>query len=160
MQVAKTIQPLDHSGSVEWYCQMAGEAIGEVIWLDPMPQPFGGVRWWLRCPHCAHRRGRLFPVSGRLRCRACARLAYVTQRQDRATRLRWKAVKLLRRAGVTSQVAWVQALEALSERPKGMRRRTFQRLKDAHWDAIEQHEEWFMGEAIRRFGHLLRGRVR
>lgn len=44
-----------------------------------LPQPFGGQRWWLECPHCRRRCGMLFLANrdGPVFCRTCGSVRYL-----------------------------------------------------------------------------------
>jgi hypothetical protein len=44
---------------------------------------FGGLRWWLTCPWCAKRVGKLYLVPGvkHFRCRSCHNLTYHSSQQ-------------------------------------------------------------------------------
>jgi len=86
---------------------------------------FGGSRTWFRCPTagCARRCGVLYRAGNRrLACRRCHGLAYRTQHEQPDGRLLLKAERIWRRLGC--------AFGDEPKRPKGMHRRTFQRLAD------------------------------
>ncbi len=125
------------------------------FWLEPAPQPFGGVRWWFRCPRCGRRRARLYAIGGSLQCRECARLVYATQRMDCGLRLQWKGIKLLRRAGLPPGTTGARPSETFPARPSGMHRHTFERVRMAYGGVLEAHEAWLWTETLRRFGGLL-----
>ena len=66
--------------------------------LTATRQPVGGVRWWILCPKCNRRAGKLYcPVPERVwGCRICWDLGYRSRRMDpiaacvrRAERIRW-----------------------------------------------------------------------
>lgn len=97
--------------------------------VDAVPAPFGGVRYWLRCPACDIRRrelyampprGKLVPGSSwecRWRCRVCLRLAYRSQRLAPLERLQDQRTRLANRiAG--QRVEW----DGWPTRPKGRHR--------------------------------------
>jgi hypothetical protein len=127
--------------------------------LEAVPQPMGGVRWWLRCPSCHFRRVRLFVVAKRLRCRVCADLAYPSQRCDSAARWCRRMAKLLRVAGASIPTDNIFALDGPEIRPHGMWRRTFERLVKARQDLIYERDAWLLIEIIRRFSDLIPGGV-
>jgi hypothetical protein len=54
------------------------ERIEEPIRISTTPLNFGGVRYWLHCPHCGKRTRTLHkpPACSRFRCRACWGLTY------------------------------------------------------------------------------------
>lgn len=103
----------------------------EVVPLEQQRCHFGGVRTWLRCPHCGRRAGTLYLVSGRFVCRRSARLSYRTQRCDLSERGDRKIRKAYRALGLDPDEA--ERLENLPK-PKGMHWRTFQQ----HLEAIER----------------------
>jgi hypothetical protein len=84
-------------------------------------QPLGGVRWWIVCPLCEGRCGKLYCEGyGRWGCRRRLELRYRTQHLGRA--LRARADKYFERLGT---FRWV----AIPRRPRGMHLSTFGRLR-------------------------------
>lgn len=100
----------------------------DVLTLEAVPQPFGGVRWWFRCPSCRRRRAALYlvPVVHRFRCRQCTGLAYYSQRCDYLQRLQLAMQRIARRLGDESP----ETLPDLPNKPTGMHWRTYHRLAD------------------------------
>jgi hypothetical protein len=98
---------------------------GEVLGLTRTKCHFGGSRPWLLCPvgHCGRRCGVLYRMGRRFACRRCYGLAYRTQHEQPDGRLLLKAERIWRRLGCV--------FGDEPQRPKGMHRRTFQRLADA-----------------------------
>jgi len=97
---------------------------------------YGGWRTWLGCPRCGRRCAVLYLTASGFFCRLCARVAYLSQSEDAASRALGRLHRLEARLGLNG------------ERPKRMHRRTFERL-------IQQLEEadaasWAYGLA--RFG--------
>lgn len=88
----------------------------------------GGVRRWFACPCCGRRVALLYLRWGRFACRPCQRVAYASQSEDELGRLWRKQAKIEARLGDT----W--------RRPKGMRRRTYERLMDALQDCEERRD--------------------
>jgi hypothetical protein len=82
---------------------LAGESIEDAIPLQSTVPRFGGRTWWFSCPmaredgqRCSRRVAKLYlPSGGRLGCRACHSLVYLTSRESH----RWDL--LIRRAGWT-----------------------------------------------------------
>lgn len=94
----------------------------EVLPLDWTPCNYGGRRPWWRCPGCGRRVAILY--GGALfRCRGCARLAYPSQNENEADRALRRVEKIRQRMGGTA--GWGSRLPP---RPKGMHRRTYERL--------------------------------
>ena len=50
----------------------------EVV-LDATYSPIGTWRWWIRCPHCHHRRQSLYVFRSWLACASCSSLRYGIQ---------------------------------------------------------------------------------
>jgi len=67
--------------------------------VEPVRQPFGGRRWYFRCPRCDRRRACLYVLrmAFRFRCRMCYGLAYHAQRLDRLTRQQRAFRQIVRR---------------------------------------------------------------
>ena len=65
--------------------------------LSSTPAPNGGRRWWLHCPACNRRGGKLYAppwMGSKLKCRNCYNLAYESQQtHDKRT------AELIRNAG-------------------------------------------------------------
>ena len=100
-----------------------------VVWLDTTPCNYGGARTWWLCPCCGRRVAVLY-IGRNPACRHCYRLAYRCEREtldDRATR---QADKLRDRLGWEPGI-----LNGNGPKPKGMHRRTFERLQARH-DAL------------------------
>lgn len=91
--------------------------------IEPQSQPFGGARWWFKCPQCSRRCGRLYAKAPdeSLRCRRCLGLAYLSSRYCKIDRLLLQRDKLLGKLEIS--------LDGSLRRPKWMRRRTYERLK-------------------------------
>lgn len=99
---------------------------------------YGGSRPWFACPRC-HRRVAILYLWNVPACRKCARLVYPSQSEDaigRSWRRTLKLVKLL--SGGTGEWNF--------RRPKGMRKATFERLREAYW-----HEEDVRDQALMAF---------
>lgn len=150
------LEELDRPGRSRltlWRTGARGTLGGQVIRLDRVPQPLGGVRWWLRCPMCDHRRGALYVLPGAatapaFRCRVCLGLAYVTQQVPPMDRLYMRAQKLARRVGADNPMDRI-------DRPHGMHRATFERRLDELHDVLEERDRVWMEEGqrlLRRIG--------
>lgn len=121
------------------------EAVAFVT-LEPVPQPLGGVRWWLRCPGCGHRRAALYLTPATVAplrpwCRVCLRLVYVSQRCEPAARHEHRMRQLARRLGDPHP----DALPDLPSKPHGMHWRTYNRLADTFAAADEARDMLFLG---------------
>lgn len=105
-----------------------------VIRLVATPQPFGGVRWWFKCPMTGRRVSKLHMPAGRLTfaSRQAYRLGYASQRQSPRDRAISQAFKLRRRLG-----DYRGGVGDCVPKPKWMRRATYERELDRVWAADE-----------------------
>jgi len=89
------------------------------------PLRFGGSRRWLGCPDCGRRCRALYYGDSVLRCRLCLGLNYRSQNMQPAQRIGYRMYQLRKdRLGDERP----DLLESCPPRPRGMRRRTYQRL--------------------------------
>jgi hypothetical protein len=88
------------------------------------PCNFGGHRPWFVCDRCNRAVGKLYNTGCSLACRRCLDLRYASQRRGAKSRRYLQALKLrLRLNGIASLD------KPFPSRPKGMHRRTFDRLR-------------------------------
>lgn len=95
---------------------------------------YGGYRYFFRCPMCKKRMRKLYFASGAFLCRKCLNLGYYSQRLITSTRnmlLTSKIEDLLKSKG-----------GSLYEKPKYMKQKTFERLRDKHF---EYETKWHDG---------------
>jgi len=78
--------------------------VDERIPIETTPCHYGGERPWFLCPRCFERRGVLFSVGGRFRCRACHRLAYSSTRETEEDRAARRAREIKKAASTTAVV--------------------------------------------------------
>ena len=97
--------------------------IEEAIWLDTKPCGFKGQRLQFICPGCGRRVAELYPDGVHFRCRKCCGLGYPSQRKGREARGLEKAARIKQQLGGSGDYA-----DPVPERPKGMHRRTYERL--------------------------------
>ena len=102
-----------------------GLALNEVVPFASTPCNYGGRRRWFRCMKCQRRVAVTYYIRGSCGCRCCHKLAYPSQRQRAADRARERAQRIRLRLGGSPSV-----FDPFPERPSGMRRATYQRLKD------------------------------
>jgi hypothetical protein len=106
----------------------------------------GGRRPWFNCPaycggRCCGRRVALLYLAGKFfACRRCYDLAYESQQESSWCRGLGKAQKIRMRLGGSPN-----PLEPFPDRPKGMHRKTYERLCRAH-DLAER--KGLMGSAL------------
>jgi hypothetical protein len=99
----------------------------QVIDIVRTPCRFGGHRLWLRC-FCGRFVSALYsPNGGRWGCRHCYRLTYATRQAIPRDRQLLRAQCIRRRLGGSANM-----LEPFPAKPKGMHRRTYDRLRRAH----------------------------
>ncbi len=105
--------------------------------LTATQQSFGGCRWWFRCPQpdCGRRAAVLYrPVhTQHYGCRQCRKRVYESQRENRLYRALRRARRARKRLGG-------QPHEPIPDRPKGMWRETYYRLREEIEDA--EFELW------------------
>lgn len=107
------------------------EYLQGVARLKWTPCNFGGERPWFICPgeECDQRAAILYREGeGSFLCRVCLNLTYSSQRKDRLSRARRRALKIRMRLGTD-----------LATRPKGMHRTTFARLSREYLKAYQEH---------------------
>lgn len=100
------------------------------VQLTQTPCTLGGCRSWFVCPDCGRLCLVLFGVSrrGNFACRVCQRLAYASEAESAIDRC-WRAQRKLE-----------SKLAEDGDRPKGMRRRTYDRINE-RWAAIEERKD-------------------
>jgi hypothetical protein len=112
------------SGSNEW------KSIQQRVPISLTACHLGGVRPWFICSvycdgrYCGRRAAILYGTGELFACRQCYGLAYASQQQTPLHRGLHKARKIRMRLGGSADL-----LEPFPARPKGMHRRTFQRLR-------------------------------
>jgi hypothetical protein len=128
------------------------EDVAETVRIVRVPCRFGGARPYFICPGlvngvtCRRRVARLHGPGRYFLCRHCYRLAHASQSEcvwDRALR---RANKIRQRLGGDPGMA-----APFPSKPKGMWRRTYERLRERSFDAEMRANEAFVLQA----GHLL-----
>jgi len=91
--------------------------------------PYGGKRWWMHCPVNGQRVGKLYmpPNAETFASRTAWRLGYQSQRNAPRDAVFERLFRLQKRLGCP------QGWEMPIRRPKGMHRRTYDRLEDEYW---------------------------
>jgi hypothetical protein len=140
-------------GGGEW------EDVTETVDIVRAPCRFGGTRPYFICPgvvngtDCGRRVAKLYGPGRRyFLCRHCYRLAYASQSQDGLGRLRRRANKASQRLGGDSG-----SNAEFPPRPKGMWRRTYERLCGQAVEAEERADDALLPFVTRLFeqtGHL------
>jgi hypothetical protein len=112
---------------LEFRARKPGEAWRDVeqrVALDRTACAYGGTRPWFLCPRCGARCAVLWSLAGYFCCRGCNGLAYSSTRESAAERCLRRADTLQKRLGnPRPSSAW-----DWPPKPKGMHRRTYDRL--------------------------------
>jgi len=112
------------------------EDVREPVTLEWTPCNFGGERPWFVCPGagCGRRVAILYGPGRYFLCRRCYDLRYESQRENGMIRALRRAQKIRERLGGSANMT-----EPFPEKPKGMHRRTYDRLFREHHEAeVEQ----------------------
>jgi len=132
--------------------------IKQTVGISWSPCRYGGQRPFLICPGCGRTVLKLY-IKGQAQCRKCHGLTYASQREDAIDRTRRRADKIRERLGGQAGAAWT-----FPERPKGMHKATYDRLKNRVFDADMQIDEMietvmarFAGRMLRMSGHMEKG---
>jgi hypothetical protein len=119
------------------------ESLDYAVTLDTTGCHYGGARHWFLCPAvgCGRRVALLYLGGRYFACRNCYQLAYTSQREAQLDRLARRADKLRER------LQWEPGiLNGWGERPRGMHRRTFERLASEADELTDQ----FLAETAKR----------
>lgn len=111
------------------------------VWIDNSRCHYGGLRWWWRCPRSGRRVAKLClpPGASIFASRSFYRLAYNSQRVTTLDRSHNRQRRLYRKLGAEYE----DFEQTPPRRPKGMHRRTYERLTAELYDAMEAHDEIF-----------------
>jgi hypothetical protein len=134
---------LQFSSTVRW------GRVHDRVTLEATQQPFGGVRWHLRCTGCSRKRRALYVPPGAviLRCRVCAKLTYRSQRLSPFDRLTWRAQSLVHQLG-TSDLSEVFWSGTPPHRPKRMHERPYLRRADKLSEVLCARDELFIAKSV------------
>ena len=120
------------------------EDIAETVHIVRVPCRFGGMRPYFVCPGlvngivCGRRVAKLHGSGRYFLCRHCCRLAHASQSEDRWDRMLRRANKIRQRLGGDPGM-----FALLPSRPKGMWKRTYERLRHQVFDAEMRADEAF-----------------
>lgn len=111
-------------------------SIGETFAVVFSPRYFGGKVPYLVCPAngCGRRVSKLYRSSGRFRCRKCSHLVYDCQYENWVDRGLRRRDKITRKLGIDEETS-----PGFAERPKYMRRKTYEKL---HCQLQNIEESW------------------
>jgi hypothetical protein len=135
---------------LEYSATLAWGPLRDLLTLETVPQPFGGVQWLLRCSGCGTLRRALYaPRRARaLRCRECAGLAYHCQRLAPFDRATARARKLARALGAPEPMDVILS-GVMPEKPRYLQRRTYESRIAQLRAAIARREEIFFVDSCR-----------
>ncbi len=117
------------------------------ILIEQQPCRFGGFCHFFRCPLCKARMRKLYCFHGFFFCRKCLKLGYRSQRLSSCLRYGYMQDKIEARLDKLGGNAW--------QRPKWMRKHTFERLKRIYWEYDRKHQEAFERETLEIFGFII-----
>ena len=128
------------------------------VQLVTSPCPYGGRRWWWICPRSGRQVAKLhLPPGGRVfAARQVYRLPYRSQRITALDRSHDRQRRLYRKLGADYE----DFEQPPPLRPKGMHRRTYERLTAELHDATEQHDLLFMIAAAPLMARLMKADAR
>ena len=117
------------------------------------PQPFGGVRWWFRCPVTGRKATKLLLPRGGDRFASCGAwgLGYASQRAGQLEKISRRAGSVYRSIGGTGN--W---RSGVPDKPRWMRWRTYSERALALRALVAQHNATWAAEVFRRFPHMHR----
>jgi len=119
------------------------QPVRDIIMLARSRRGFAGERWQFYCPGCRRQVADLYLQGAYFRCRKCCGLNYRSQRMTRVDRGLEKASRIRKRLGGTGEYA-----DPEPERPKGMRRKTYERLIEEAYEAEEPYFERLRGKGF------------
>jgi hypothetical protein len=126
------------------------EDVAETVHIVRVQCRFGGTRPYFICPGvvngvaCGQRVAKLHGPGRYFLCRHCYRLAHASQSEDRWDRALRRANKIRRRLGGDAGMA-----ATFPQKPRGMWRRTYQRLHEQAFEAEMLADEAFVQRAQR-----------
>ena len=136
-------------GGGEW------EDVAETVRIVRLPCRFGGARPYFVCPGvvngiaCGRRVAKLHGPGRYFLCRHCYRLAHASQSEGTWDRTLRRANKIRQRLGGDPGMA-----TPFPPKPKGMWRRTYERLREQAFDAEMRADEAFSIQAERLLARI------
>ena len=129
--------------------------VSETVAIIRVPCRYGGTRPYFICPGvvngiaCGRRVAKLHGPARYFLCRHCYRLAYASQSEDTWDRTLRKANKIRIKLGGDPGM-----LEPFPDRPKGMWKRTYEKLRDEALDAEVRADAAFAMRAARLLSRI------
>jgi hypothetical protein len=117
------------------------------VGLRRAPCRLGGFRWWWQCPQTGCDAAKLYlpPGATVFASRRAYRMAYISERGGAIDRSHRRQARLYAKLGKD----YVVFDECPPLRPKGMHRRTYERLEAQIMQAVDRHEHIFTLGALR-----------
>ncbi len=111
----------------------SAESISQHVSLETTACGLGGRRSWFLCPSCGNRIAMLYGAGRLFACRRCSGVVYASQAEAADDRAARRADRIRKRLGWPPGI-----LNGPGVRPKGMHRKTYARLLEAHneWVAL------------------------
>lgn len=145
-----------HEGFVHLDFRCNDQPQSQRITIDRTACTYGGYRLWFICPvaRCRNRVGSLYLRGGLFACRHCQRLNYNSQQAAKSEqpRLRLQAVRRRLNWPLNGDIP----IRTYLTRPKGMHRKTFDRLRDEHNQRELEYLQSF-GALLNRLGCKIEG---
>lgn len=112
----------------------------------------GGVRWWFICPITKQRTCKLYLPDGAIQFagRQAYRLTYLSQRKKGMDSVDYYQIKMYKKLGENYKWCW----QTPPDRPKWMRQKTYDRLVDKIYIAMDRHDAVFDLEVARLLARL------
>ena len=132
---------------VRFQYSVNGTPMAYQVWLHRTPCRFGGFRWWWICPRTGHPAAKLYlpPGAKTFASRPAYRMAYRSERGGPIDRSHRRQGRIFEKLGGEYRVF----KQPPPKRPKGMHRRTYERLLAQLGAAEENHEMIFNAGALR-----------
>ena len=122
---------------------------GDTVKMAKTPCHFGGSREWFVCPSCGKHVAVLYGPDKYFRCRPCTGMTYSSQSEGKLDRISRKARKIRHKLDIGEEWWSPDCLfDSIFFKPKGMRWKTFERLKKAE----SQAQNEIGGMVYSRFG--------
>lgn len=126
---------------VELHFAKDGEPVTQFVFVDRVPCHFGGARPVLCCPKCWRHCRSLYLYGWRFICRLCTRARYWTQTASPDARMARRIRQIQGRLAPDDDpddytIDWLPA------RPKGMRRRTYERLAEKMVAVVDKRDAY------------------
>lgn len=124
------------------------------IGLETTPCNYGGVRYWLLCPHCGDSKTGLYIDNGSLICRQCLDVGYYSLRRTKTDCYYYflQARKVAMKIDRDFDWDGWQGNGKFPDRPKGMHRATYSNLFDKYKRYCTKGEQVFMSAVGRIMG--------